>query len=460
VLPDLAALPGGLSALLASFPSQPAIAFTKGSVDGLLGIAASVWAGGRLQPMDAHWRQRIERANEELAGKGMRVLGLAVRAVPEPGADAVACEREMSFIGMVGIIDPPRQEVAAAVATCREAGVRPVMITGDHPLTASYIAAQLGISGDAPALTGIDLERMPAAELEQLAEVTPVYARVAPEQKLKIVQALQHRGHVVAMTGDGVNDAPALKKADIGIAMGITGTDVAKEAADMVLLDDNFTSIVAAVEEGRVIYDNLRKFIKYMLATNSGEIWLMLLAPFAGMPLPLLPLQLLWLNLVTDGLPALALAVEPAETAVMRRPPHPPSESIFARGLGWHVLWVGLLMAALSLGAGFFYWRNNDPKWQTMVFTIVTFAQMAHVMAIRSERESLFRMGIASNRPMLGAVALTCSLQVALIYVPVLQDFFHTRALPAADFALAVVLSLVIFAAVEFEKWRVRRRGL
>ncbi len=458
--PDRTSLPGGLSTLLASSPSQPSIAFTKGSVDGLLGITTSVWAGGPLLPLDAHWRQRIERANEELAGKGMRVLGLAVHVVADANGDAAACEREMSFIGMVGIIDPPRQEVAAAVATCREAGVRPVMITGDHPLTASYIAAQLGISGDAPALTGIDLERMPSAELERLAELTPVYARVAPEQKLTIVQALQHRGHVVAMTGDGVNDAPALKRADIGIAMGITGTDVAKEAADMVLLDDNFTSIVAAVEEGRVIYDNLRKFIKYMLATNSGEIWLMLLAPLAGMPLPLLPLQLLWLNLVTDGLPALALAVEPAESAVMRRPPHPPSESIFARGLGWHVLWVGLLMAALSLGAGFFYWRNNDPNWQTMVFTIVTFAQMAHVMAIRSERESLFRMGIASNRAMLGAVALTCSLQVALIYVPVLQDFFHTRTLPATDFALAVALSLVIFAAVEFEKWRVRRRGL
>jgi P-type Ca2+ transporter type 2C len=426
---DLAALPDGLAALIGPFGAQTAIAFTKGSVDGLLGISSGVWADGRLQPMDSHWRQRVERANEELASKGMRVLGLSVRAVDASPGDAAAWEREMAFIGMVGIIDPPRKEVAAAVATCRDAGIRAVMITGDHPLTASYIAGQLGITGEGPVLTGIELERMPAEELEQFAEVTPVYARVAPEQKLKIVEGLQRRGHVVAMTGDGVNDAPALKKADIGIAMGITGTDVAKEAADMVLLDDNFTSIVAAVEEGRVIYDNLRKFIKYMLATNSGEIWLMLLAPLAGMPLPLLPLQLLWLNLVTDGLPALALAVEPAETAVMRRPPHPPAESIFARGLGWHVLWVGMLMAALSLGAGYIYWAKQDPNWQTLVFTIITFSQMAHVMAIRSERESLFRMGLTSNRAMVGAVALTCSLQVALIYVPLLQDFFHTRAL-------------------------------
>src|SRR3989339_156650 len=228
------------------------------------------------------------------------------------------------------------------------------MITGDHPLTALAIARQLGIAQDARVLTGQELDRLSVQELERLVEKVPVYARVSPEHKLKIVQALQNRGQVAAMTGDGVNDAPALKKADIGVAMGITGTDVSKEAADMVLLDDNFATIVAAVEEGRVIYDNIRKFIKYLLTTNSGELWVMLLAPFMGMPLPLLPLQILWINLVTDGLPALALSVEPAERDVMRRRPRRTTDNIFGEGMGWHILWVGLLMCVVSLGIG--YW--------------------------------------------------------------------------------------------------------
>jgi Ca2+-transporting ATPase len=238
--------------------------------------------------------------------------------------------------------------------------------------------------------------------------------------------------------------------------MGVTGTDVAKEAADMVLLDDNFATIVAAVEEGRAIYDNVRKFIKYILATNSGEIWLMLIAPLVGMPLPLLPLQILWLNLVTDGLPALALGVEPAEQDVMKRPPHPPGENIFARGLGRHALWVGLLMAALCLGAGFWYWRAGDPAWQTILFTALTFCQMAHVMAIRSEKFSLFQIGLLSNRPLVGAVSLTVILQLALIYVPWLREFFNTVALPFPELALTVGLGFVVFAAVELEKWMFR----
>ena len=228
----------------------------------------------------------------------------------------------------------------------------------------------------------------------------------------------------------------------------------------MVLLDDNFATIVAAVEEGRVIYDNVRKFIKYILATNSGEIWLMLLAPMVGMPIPLLPLQLLWMNLVTDGLPALGLGVEPAEEDVMRRPPHAPSESIFARGLGRHVLWVGLLMGLLSLGAGYWYWSMGDAKWQTVLFTTLTLSQMAHVMAIRSERQSLFHLGLFTNKALLGAVALTFFMQVGLIYVPVLQDLFKTQALNGFDFALTVALSCTMFFAVELEKRLYRRPGL
>jgi Ca2+-transporting ATPase len=299
---------------------------------------------------------------------------------------------------------------------------------------------------------------MPIEELEERSGSTAVYARVTPEHKLKIVEALQRRGNIVAMTGDGVNDAPALKKADIGIAMGITGTDVAKEAADMVLLDDNFASIVAAVEEGRVIYDNVRKFLKYILATNTGEICLMVAAPLAGMPLPLLPLQILWLNLVTDGLPALALGVEPAEKNVMSRPPHHPEESVFARGLGLHVVWVGVLMGLLCLGVGYWYWSAGKEQWQTALFTTLAFTQMAHVMAIRSEEQSLFQLGLLSNPMLLGAVVLTITLQLGLIFVPFLQSFFHTQALSGLDLLVTVAASLILFAAVEFEKWLRRRK--
>jgi len=436
------------------------LAFTKGSVEALLDVCSTVWVNGKIEVLNQVWRDRVIAANDSLASKGMRVLGVAFRcleSLPRKDADA-AIEGNLTFVGMIGMIDPPRIEAALAVTTCKKAGIRPVMITGDHPLTAQYIARQLGINDHVPVLTGVQLDRLSAEELEPLIDSTSIYARVSPEHKLKIVESLQHRGHIVAMSGDGVNDAPALKKADIGVAMGITGTDVAKEAADMVLLDDHFATIVAAVEEGRVIYDNIRKFIKYILTTNSGEIWLMLLAPFLGMPLPLLPLQILWMNLVTDGLPALALGVESPEPEAMRRPPRPPEESIFASGMGRHVIWVGLLMGLLALSVGYVYWRANDPKWQTMVFTTITLSQMAHVMAIRSERLSLFRIGVLSNRPLAGAVALTVVLQLALVYVPFLQKIFKTADLPASDLFLSVAVPAVIFCAVEFEKWFVRRQ--
>jgi Ca2+-transporting ATPase len=341
------------------------------------------------------------------------------------------------------------------------------MITGDHPLTARRIATQLGIadeeSGAGPGgehiLTGRDLAGLSGEELEDLVEEVPVYARVSPEHKIAIVEALQENGHVVAMTGDGVNDAPALKKADIGVAMGVTGTDVSKEAADMVLTDDNFATIVAAVEQGRVIYDNIRKFIKYLLTSNSAEILVMLVGPFVGLGLPLLPLQILWINLVTDGPPALALSAEPAERGTMRRPPHPPDESVFARGLGRHVIWVGVLMALVSLATGLWYSQNAPEIWQTMVFTTLTLSQLSHVMAIRSGDESLFRVGPLSNKPLLGAVALTFVLQLLAIYVPLFQGFLETEALPLADLAIAVALSTIIFWAVEVEKWRARRNS-
>ena len=382
----------------------------------------------------------------------------------------------MTFIGLVGMIDPPRPEVREAVDTAKTAGIRPVMITGDHPLTARQIARELGIARqwgiagelgtaseldadtDDQPLTGRDLAQMTVDDLEQVVDDVTVYARVSPEHKLKIVQALQDRGQIVAMTGDGVNDAPALKKADIGVAMGITGTDVSKEAADMVLLDDNFTTIVAAVKEGRTIYDNIRKFIKYTLTSNAGEIWVMLLAPLAGMPLPLLPLQILWVNLVTDGLPGLALGVEPPERDTMKRPPYHPQESIFGRGLGRHVAWVGLLMGLVSLGMGYWTWRAGWENWQTMVFTTLTLSQMGHALAVRS-RESLFKVGLLSNRALLGAVLLTFVLQLAVIYVPFLQNLFKTNALSAGELLLSLVLSTVVFWGVELEKWLIRRGG-
>ncbi len=440
-------------------PALPShLAFTKGAVSSVLDITTQVWVKGQIEPLDDNWRERIMTAHDELAQKGMRILGVALKALEAAPAkgETEATENDLIFIGMVGMIDPPRPEVHAAVQTCQAAGIRPLMITGDHPLTAHYIARELGIATDDRFLTGQELDRLSDEELEKVVDEVTVYARVSPEHKLNLIGHLQQRGQIVAMTGDGVNDAPALKKADIGVAMGITGTDVTKEAADMVLRDDNFATIVAAVEEGRIIYDNIRKFIKYLLSCNSGEIWVMFLAPLVGMPLPLLPLQILWMNLVTDGLPALALGVEPAERNVMHRPPYPPSESIFARGLLRDIIWTGLLMGLVSLGVGYGYWQADRAHWQTMVFTVLTLSQMFLALASRSERDSLFHIGLSSNRSMLGAVSLTFVLQLAVVYVPFLQGFFKTTPLSGVELALAIVLSMLIFWSVELEKWLLR----
>jgi Ca2+-transporting ATPase len=444
--------------------AQHLIAFTKGAMDGLLEIADRVWVENKVEPLDDGWRQRIESANENLAKQGMRVLGVACRALDDlpggklpEGEELFKLEQKLIFIGLVGMIDPARAEVKDAVKTCKTAGIRPMMITGDHPLTARYIAQELDIDPGDGVVTGSELEHQSEQELIATVERVSVYARVSPEHKLKIVDALQKQGQIAAMTGDGVNDAPALRQADIGVAMGIAGTDVSKEAADMVLLDDNFATIVAAVEEGRVIYDNIRKFIKYTFTSNAGEIWVMLLGPFLGMPLALLPLQILWINLVTDGLPGLALGVEKAERNTMRRPPYPPNENIFARGVGRDILIIGILMGALSLGVGYWYWRMDQPTWQTMVFTTLTLSEMGYVMAIRSNRYSLFSIGVFSNRALIGAVILTTLLQVAVVYVPFLQGIFETMSLPLRDLGIAALLSTTLFFAVELEKWIIRR---
>jgi P-type Ca2+ transporter type 2C len=444
---------------------DPFVAFTKGAVDGLLEISNQVWSGEEAVPLTPELRQSILKDNAELAQQGQRVLGVAFRALAQQPdelglEDLTDLETDLIFIGLVAMLDPARPEVKQAVAKCRTAGIRPLMITGDHPLTASHIAEELGIMPEnGRVLTGQDLTRMSLTELEEVVEEVSVYARVSPEHKLNIVQALQNKGHIAAMTGDGVNDAPALKRANIGVAMGITGTDVSKEAADMVLLDDNFATIVSAVEEGRTIYDNVRKFIKYTLTSNSGEIYVMLFAPFLGMPLPLTPIQILWINLVTDGLPGLAMAVEPSERDVMKRPPFSPDENIFGRGMAWHILWVGLLMGAVSLGVGYWAWLTQNPAWQTMVFTTLTLAQMGHALAIRSGRDSLFTIGLLSNRALLGAVLLTFVLQLAVVYWGPLQNIFATRALSVGELALALGLSSLVFWGVELEKWWLRRRS-
>jgi P-type Ca2+ transporter type 2C len=437
-------------------PGGGFVSFTKGAPEVVLEASAGASAATTGDPL-APWREAAER----MASEGLRVLAFATRRWPElPSLEPQRVEAGLSLLGLAGLLDPPREEARSAVETCRAAGIVPVMITGDHPLTARAIAQRVGILTEgAEMLAGQELATLSDEELEERAQRTRVYARVTPEQKLRIVKALQARGEVVAMTGDGVNDAPALKRADIGVAMGLAGTEVAKEAGSMVLLDDNFATIVRAVGEGRRIYDNVRRFVRYAVATNSAEVLTIFLAPLLGLPLPLLPLQILWINLVTDSLPGLALAAEPAEKGVMRRPPRAPRESLFARGLGLHVVWVGALMAAVTLGTQAFYLQRAPGAWQTMVFTVLCLSQLGHALAIRSERESLVAQGLLSNKPLLGAVALTVALQAGILYVPVLNEVFDTVPLGPLDLALAFGLSSVVFLAVEVEKWRARRRA-
>ena len=413
-----------------------------------------------MQDLDARKMQSI---SDQMAADGLRVLAIGMRVWDTVPSDLSSenAETGLVLLGLMGMMDPPREEAKESVSLCKSAGIIPVMITGDHPLTARTIAKRVGIlENDDPAaiITGVELEALSLEAFEQRVESIRVYARVAPEQKLKIVQALQDKGHFVAMTGDGVNDAPALKRADIGVAMGITGTDVAKQASSMILLDDNFATIVKAVKEGRRIYDNIRKFIKYLLTTNSGEIWTLFLAPFLGLPIPLLPIHILWINLVTDGLPALALSVEPEEGDVMKRPPRKPQESLFAHGLGIHAIWVGLLMGGVTLSLQAWAIHIGDAHWQTMVFTVLCLTQLGHVMAIRSEKESLFSQGIFTNKPLFLSVLITLVLQLATIYVPFLNPIFKTQPLTPVELAFVLLLSSVVFIAVEIEKMIKRRR--
>ena len=452
-----------MSVIVANPAAESAyLMFTKGSTELILERSQSLLVNDCPQPLTDSQKQKILKTNIDLASQGLRVLGFAYKPVTEiPAADTEEqSERKLIWLGMVGMLDAPRTEVAEAVQNCWRSQIRPIMITGDHPVTAMAISTKLNIAqvGDR-VISGREIEAMSLADLEREVNRVSVYARVAPEHKLRIVRALQKQNKFVAMTGDGVNDAPALKQANIGIAMGITGTDVSKEASDMILLDDNFATIVAAIEEGRVVYDNIRRFIKYILGSNIGEVLTIAAAPLLGLPsVPLSPLQILWMNLVTDGLPALALALEPAEPNVMNRPPYDPKESIFARGLGLYMIRIGIIFALLTIclmvwSYNFNLASQNPERWKTMVFTTLCLAQMGHAIAVRSNTRLTVEMNFFSNPYLLGAIALTTILQILLIYVAPLRNFFDTNILSPTDLLICLGFSLLVFAWVEMEKF-------
>ncbi|HEY9490046.1 MAG TPA: cation-translocating P-type ATPase [Chryseosolibacter sp.] len=422
-------------------------AVVKGAVDVLV---------HKLRPEQQRFIFKFEEKADEMAARGYRTLGYALRQFPEmpdtsKGEDI---ESSLTFIGIAGMIDPPREEAKQAVSECKTAGIKAVMITGDHKLTAKAIAEHLGIVESEKDLifSGPEIQNMTKDEFNEKVENIRVYARVSPKQKLKIIGALQAHNNFVAMTGDGVNDAPALKNADIGIAMGINGTAVSKEAAHMILLDDNFATIIKAVKHGRRIFDNILKFIKYIMTGNSGEIWTLLLAPFLGLPIPLQAIHILWINLITDGLPGLALASEGAEPNIMKRPPRQPKENIFAGGMAWHILFIGLLMGMVTLGMQWYAIHESDAHWQTMTFTVLCFSQLGHVVAIRSNTSSVFKIGLFSNKPMVIALLATISLQMLVIYLPFFNEVFKTQPLTFKELAITSLVSSVVFWLVEIEK--------
>ncbi len=441
---------------------QPAgfIAYTKGAPESVLPLCDTQLCAAGASTLQ---REAILATAEQMAARGLRVLAVATRCWKELPNELAATEIESAlvFVGLVGLIDPPRPEARDAVRQCRSAGITPVMITGDHSATALAIARDLGIATqNSRAMTGAELAKLDDEEFKQLVPDIRVYARVDPAQKIRIVAALQAQGEFVAMTGDGVNDAPALNRADIGIAMGKGGTDVAREASSLILLDDNFATIVSAVREGRRIFDNILKFIRFAMTGNSAEIAIIFLAPFLGLPIPLLPIHILWINLLTDGLPGLALAAEPAEKGIMQRPPRAPDQSIFANGMWQRILWIGLATAGVSLFAQAWAIRSGSAHWQTIVFTVMPLSQMGLILALRSGTESIFTQGLRSNLPMLGAVILTFMLQMATIYVPALNPIFSTEPLTASELAFCLVLASSIFFLVELDKLLVRRKWL
>ena len=441
---------------------QDNIAYSKGAPEVILGSCSYLYKNGQESELTCEERKEILSVAQEMAANALRVLGVAYKRLPQAKGVSTEVEQNMVFVGLVGMIDPPREEVKNAVRLCDQAGIKSVMITGDHKLTAVAIAKELGLLKEGVAFTGAEIDNMSDDELEALAEKIEVYARVSPAHKLRIVEALTRKGHVVAMTGDGVNDAPALKKADIGVAMGITGTDVTKEAADMVLTDDNFASIVAAVEEGRGIFGNIKKYLVYLLSCNLGEILLMataiLFGPLLGLPagvLPLVAIQILYVNLATDGLPAIALSVDPPDTDVMRQKPRPRRQTIFTPPVLRYLILAGLWTALVTLGV--FVWTLNSgcsfEEAQSMCFVTLILVQFFNAFNCRSLEHSLFKAGPFTNRWLLLAIGWECVMLSLVIYLPLLQEPFHTYALSVQDWSIAILSALSIFVMAELYKF-------
>lgn len=428
---------------------------TKGAPEIILSKCVSERRGSSVEPLTEDRRNQIMRSSSELAAQAFRVLAFAYRDQFDLPVDQ-AQEADLIFVGLVGMIDPPREEAREAVRKCLQAGIRPVMITGDHPETALAIARELQIAGlDSRVMTGQQLDCISDTELTAVADAISVFARVSPEHKLRVVKALKRNGHVVAMTGDGVNDAPAVKAADIGIAMGVTGTDVTKEASDMILMDDNFASIVNAVEEGRGIFDNIQKFVHFLLACNTGEVLLMFIAALIGWPLPLVAIQILWINLVTDGLPALALGMEPPEWDIMTRPPRPPEEAVLSRRRGLLILFHGSLVAAVSALGFWLIFRGdiaNLVRARTVTFAIAAFSQLFFAVGCRSQRYTMPELGLFTNPYLIGAVAVSGLLQLSVMTLPFAQPVFEVATHLTWEWLLILVLSMAPVTVIEFAK--------
>jgi len=443
------------------------IAFVKGAPELILERCSHWEREGRREPLSAEARREIQAQNNHMAGGALRVLGVACRTIAHlsPTYTPDGLETDLTFLGLVGMIDPPRDEVKLAIRECREAGIRTVMVTGDHKLTAAAVARELGLLEDGKTghrvLEGRDLDRMTEEDLAKIVEEVAVYARVSPEHKMKIVGAWKSRRHVVAMTGDGVNDAPALKRADIGVAMGITGTDVTKEASDMVLMDDNFATIVAAVREGRIIYDNIKKYLVFLLSCNLAEVLVLGLAGFIGWPLPLVALQILWVNLTTDGLPALALGVERAEPDLMRRPPRDPGEAVFSRPLLLALTGLSMIIFTGLMPIFYTYWQAEGvAKAQTMTFVCLILFELLFVFSCRSMWFPLWQLGPLTNGWLVLAVMSSAAMMLGVVYVPAWGKAFHTVPLGVGDWAVLGVVCGAGFVLVEVAKWLVARRRL
>jgi len=413
--------------------------FTKGAADVIIEKCSKIYTSKGVVGLDPAGVKRVLKANDDMANEALRVLGVAFKKLDSKNYRLDDVEKDLVFAGLIGMIDPPRKEALDAVRKCKLAGIKPVMITGDHKITAAAIARELNIASEGDrVLTGAQLEQMDDKRLEEMVDEVSVYARVSPRHKLRIVRALKKRGHIVAMTGDGVNDAPAIKEADIGVAMGITGTDVTKEASSMILLDDNFATIVAAVEEGRVIYNNIRKFIRYMLSCNIGEVLTMFVGTLIGLPLPLLPIQILWVNLVTDGLPAIALGLEPGEKDIMMRPPRGAKEHIFSNGLWQLIIFRGTLIgfSTLAVFASILSFTSNVHLARTAAFVTLVITQLIHVFECKSERKNIFEIPIFNNIPLTLAVLCSLIMILGVVYIPLFQGIFKTVPLSINDWIL------------------------